>query len=168
MQRILATVSAVLFLSFIACFGSGDNLSESGMGLPRITAEFPETVEAGQTAELLLDVENPGPGDMDTVAIAFALVGPGQGETELPAPLIVIGTNGSSPSIDGVEPSPRGVSQDAVVYTFDGLPEGETRSFTFDVIVPDKPGPAANSVQVYDGRDIERAGGVRVETTVER
>jgi hypothetical protein len=63
---------------------------------------------------------------------------------------------------------PAGISQDGVLYTFEGLDEGESGTFIFDVKVPEQPGTAANSVQVYDGQELERASGVRVETTVER
>ena len=77
--------------------------------------------------------------------------------------------DGESASIIEVEPSPRATSHDGVVFTFDGLAEGERRV----LFIPSdgagsKPGVAANSVQVYDGQEIDRAAGVRVETTVER
>jgi hypothetical protein len=76
--------------------------------------------------------------------------------------------DGESPSVVTVEPSPNGISDDAVVYTFDGIAEGEDAAYTFEVRAPDEPGVAANSVQVYDGQEVDRASGVRVETTVER
>ena len=158
---------ALFVVMFAACRGD-ENLTDTGMGLPTVSAEFPETVTTGSTETLDVTVENPGPGDMDTIAIAFALIGPSSGESGFPAPLIAIGVKGESPSIVEVEPSPNGVSQDAVVYTFEGIPEGESASYSFDVKVPDEPGTAANSVQVYDGQEVDRAAGVRVETTVER
>jgi hypothetical protein len=166
-KRKTATV-AVLLLLFVGCFTGGENLTDTGKGRPRITADFPAAVEAGSTATLEVEVENPGPGDIPTVVIAFALVGPRSGQSELPAPLVSLGVDGENPSIVGVEPSPRGTSQDGVVYTFEGISEGGTASYSFEVKVPDEPGVAANSVQVYDGQEVDRAAGVRVETTVER
>ena len=164
--RLAPGVVALLLLG-AACVGDA-NLTETGKGKPLVTANFPATVEAGSTQELEIDVENPGPGDIRTIVIAFALVGPIAGQDELPAPLIAIGVDGESPSLVAVEPSPAGISEDAALYTFEGLAEGENGTFTFDVKVPEQPGTAANSVQVYDGQELDRASGVRVETTVER
>lgn len=166
-RRATAT-AAVLLLLLAGCFGGGENLTDTGKGRPRITADFPATVEAGSTATLEVEVENPGPGDIPTVVIAFALVGPRAGQSELPAPLVALGVDGENASIVEIEPSPRGTSQDGVVFTFEGISEGETASFSFQVRAPDEPGIAANSVQVYDGQEVDRAAGVRVETTVER
>jgi hypothetical protein len=159
---------ALLLLLSAGCFGGDANVTETGMGLPVVSAEFPDPVEAGSTHNLEVSVENPGPGDMETVAVAFALIGPKAGDAGFPAPLIGLGVDGESPSIVEVQPSPNGVSADAVVYTFEGIAEGESATYTFRVTVPNEPGIAANSVQVYDGQEIDRAAGIRVETTVER
>jgi hypothetical protein len=166
-KRATATV-AVLLLLFAGCFGGGENLTDTGKGRPTITADFPASVEAGSTTTLEVEVANPGPGDIPTLVIAFALIGPSSGQSELPTPLVALGVDGESASIVDIEPSPRGTSQDGVVFTFEGLPEGESASFSFQVKAPDEAGVAANSVQVYDGQEIDRAAGVRVETTVER
>jgi len=166
-RRATATV-AVLLLLFAGCFGGGENLTDSGKGKPTITADFPATVEAGSTNTLEVEVENPGPGDIPTLVIAFSLVGPSSGQSELPTPLVRLGADGESDAIVDIEPSPRATSQDGVVFTFEGLPEGESASYSFQVKAPVAPGVAANSVQVYDGQEIDRAAGVRVETTVER
>jgi hypothetical protein len=163
----LATGVVALLLVGAACAGDA-NLTDTGKGKPFVAAEFPATVEAGSTEQLKISVENPGPGDIRTIVVAFSLVGPLAGQSELPAPLIAIGVDGESPSVAGVEPLPAGISQDGVLYTFEGLDEGESGTFIFDVKVPEQPGTAANSVQVYDGQELERASGVRVETTVER
>ncbi|MGH2754164.1 MAG: hypothetical protein ACRDLB_06985 [Actinomycetota bacterium] len=166
MPRSLLLVVLALLCS--ACYGDDSNLTESGKGKPVVSATFPATAASGSVQELRVEVENPGPGEIDVLAIAFVLIGPRPGQSDFPAPLVMVGTDRSTPSIVSVEPSPNGISEDAAVYTFDGLAEGATSSFLFEVKVPDEPGPAANSVQVYDGREIDRAAGVRVETTVER
>jgi len=166
LSRLAPSVVAILLVG-AACAGDA-NLTDTGKGKPFVTADFPGTVKAGSTQQLEINVENPGPGDIRTIVVAFVLVGPLAGQNELPAPLIALGVDGESPSVAGVDPSPAGISQDGTLYTFEGLDEGESGTFTFDVKVSEQPGTAANSVQVYDGQELDRASGVRVETTVER
>ncbi|MBA3430224.1 MAG: hypothetical protein H0U16_01930, partial [Actinobacteria bacterium] len=120
-----------------------------------------------ETAEAVLTIENPGPGDIDTVAVAFATIAPSPGTREFPVPIVGIGSDGTNPAVVEVSPEPRATSDDGVVYTFEGLAEGGSTSITFTLQMPVRPGVAANSVQVYDGRDIARARGIRLQTTVE-
>ena len=143
-----------------ACFGGGGSpITGSGKGFPELKIEFPPVVEAGSTETATINVTNPGPEELPSLLITFALVG-----TE--TPLVTIGSDGSNPSIAGVEPEPVGVSDDGVIYRFGGLEEGESVELAFDIVIPDVRGPVANSVTVTDGNDVERARGVRLETVV--
>ncbi len=162
MWRGLAAFAVVAVLGG-ACV-SGAPLTGSGAGIPVVSADFPPHSKAATTQTAVLQVSNPGPADMDSLVVAFARAG----DPELPAPIVDASAGGDNPSVSGVRPEPVGVSSDGVVYRFQGLEEGASTSITFELVVPADPGPAANAVQVYDGSDIERAAGVRLETTVER
>jgi hypothetical protein len=65
-----------------------------------------------------------------------------------------------------VDPEPNAVGENGVIYTFDGLAEGETVTITFEVRAPTQEGPVGNAVQVYEGSDPNRARGVRLEAEV--
>lgn len=167
MRRFLAAVSALLVLG--GCVQGAGDLTETGMGFPRLSAEIPETVATGENVVAKLTVENPGPGDMDSVMIAFAPIGPGQGETSIPVPLVgITAPDETNPSVVEVSPQPEGVGQGGVVYRFGALEEGDSLVISFTLKAPVVPGTAANSVQVYDGSDVSRARGVRLQTLVER
>jgi hypothetical protein len=159
-----------LLLTFVlcagaACYGADSDLTESGKGKPTLTVDFPETVSPGATEDLVVEVSNPGPGEMDSVFIAFTHVGvPGSG---LGNPLIPFGTGGENPAIASISPEPDSVSEDGSVYRFPALAAGSSTTITFSVVVPRTRGPAANSVQVYDGSELERGTGKRVATTVQ-
>jgi hypothetical protein len=87
----------------------------------------------------------------------------------MPLPLVGIAMEGEeSPSVLEVEPEPEGIGQGGVVYRFDGLAEGDSVVIRFTLKAPVVPGTAASSVQVYDGADVSRARGVRLQTSVER
>ena len=140
-------------------------MTESGKGKPTLEVDFPTSVRPGEIAEMVLDVSNPGPGAMDSVFVAFTYVGvPGSG---LGNPLIPFASGGENPAIAGTSPEAESVSEDGSVYRFAGLPAGSSTTITFRIVVPTTRGPAANSVQVYDGSDLERGTGKRVATTVE-
>ena len=89
------------------------------------------------------------------------------GASDLPDALIGFGAKGKNPSIVSVDPEPRAVSIDGVVYTFDGLTEGESTEIAFTIRTPGFQGRFANSVIVADGSDPERSRGVPLETRVE-
>lgn len=164
-MRRLALASVVL-VALAACFGPDPNLTDSGKGKPALSIEFPEEVEAGGTATATLTVENPGPGDMSSVVVAFASVGVAAASGPLPAELVPITTSGDNPAIASVTPEPRSVSEDGVIYVFDGLREGESLEVEFAIRAPETPGPAANSVSVYAGDEADRIRGLRLETVV--
>ena len=161
--RIAACALALVALS--ACYGSGSSdLSREGHGRPRLSIEFPSSTTAGATEELVVHVSNPGPGAMDSIFLAFTNVGvPGSG---IGTALVPFGRRGENPAIASVSPEPDAVSDDGVVYRFPGLEVGASATITFSVVVPSTPGPAANSLQVYDGSEPDRAAGIRVGTTV--
>lgn len=167
MRRLLPALASCLLFVGVAC-GSDAGLTEGGKGYPELSVSFPESAKIGNSADAVLTVENPGPGDIDTVAVAFATIAPSPGTRELPIPIVGRGFNGENPSVLEVRPEPKAVSDDGVVFTFDGVEEGGSVDITFTLKMPAVAGIAANSVQVYDGRDVERARGIRLQTTVER
>jgi hypothetical protein len=156
---------ACLFVcAAVACYGNDSNLTGSGKGRPTLTVRFPATVAAGATEDLVLEISNPGPGAMVSVFVAFTHVGvPGSG---LGNPLIPFGTGGHNPAIESIDPEPESISEDGSVYRFRGLDAGSSTTITFEVTAPTERGPAANSVQVYDGSELDRGTGKRVSTTV--
>lgn len=164
MRRLVA--AALLPFLLTGCFGPDPNVTETGKGKPVLAVDFPETVSRGATATATLTVDNPGPGDMASVVVAFASVGVAGASGPLPADLVPIATRSENPAVVSVTPEPRDVSDDGVVYVFDGLDEGETMDVSFEIRVPEEPGPAANSVSVYAGEDASRIRGLRLETTV--
>ena len=154
----------VLLVSLLpACFSTDTNLTESGEGKPLVWVEFPPSVEPDSNEVASVEIENPGPGDMDAVLVTFAVLG----ASDLPDALVGFGAGGENPSIVGVEPEPVSVSQDGVVYRFEGLDEGESMTVEFTIRTPALPGRYANSVTASDGSDLERAKGVPLETRVE-
>lgn len=170
----LFVASAILAIAATGCAGGDPNVTGSGKSKPIVSVEFPTNIDPGSEHDAVLTIENPGPGDMQTVVVAFASIGPTPGAQEMPISLVGVGSKRENPSIVGVDPEPAGISPDAVVFTFgpqDGaprLPEGETITITFTLKAPVVAGPAANSVQVYDGADVDRAAGVRLHTDVGR
>ena len=155
----------VLALAAASCYGSDSNLSESGKGKPTLTIEFPASVKPGATEDLVLEISNPGPGGIPSLFVAFANVGvPGSG---LGNELVPFSTSEENPAVADVSPEPESVSQDGVVYRFGELEAGAATRITFSIVVPRVRGPAASSVQVYDGNELDRATGKRVATTVE-
>jgi hypothetical protein len=95
------------------------------------------------------------------------------GDPKLPQPIVDVAPRGRSPVLE-IEPRPTAVSRDGVVYAFGPqqgeagpvLPVGESLEITFRLSMPVTPGPAGNSVQAYDGDEVERARGVRLETEI--
>lgn len=162
----LFLVALVLPVAATACFGPDPNLTDDGKGKPLVGVEFPETVDAGSVNTATLTVENPGPGDIGTVTVAFAGVGVPAASGPLPVDLVPITTTSDNPAVASVEPEPRKVSNDGVVYYFGPLPEGETLDIVFEIVAPEQPGPAASSVSVYDGNDTDRIRGLRLATEV--
>lgn len=161
------TAAAVLLVTLLGgCFGPDPNVTESGKGKPVLSVDFPDSVEGGSTATATLTVENPGPGDMGSVVVAFASVGVAAASGPLPAELVPLATSDENPAVASIDPKPRNVSGDGVLYVFDGLAEGETTEISFDIRIPEERGPAANSVSVYAGEDASRIRGLRLETVV--
>jgi hypothetical protein len=101
---------------------------------------------------------------MDSIVVAFSRLG----DPRLPPPLIDVSRRGSSGPVVDVTPTPNGVSPDSVVFTFDGINEGDTKTITFNVKIPAEPGLYGNAVLVYEGSHPDRAKGVRLETHVRR
>ena len=156
---VLCVVAALMFG---ACLGPDPNVTEGGRGKPELTLSFPETAAPGsiQTAELT--VTNPGPGDMGSLVVAFSRLG----DPKLPVPVVDVTTRDGEGAVDDVEPQPAAVSPDGIVYTFGGLPEGDSTTITFRLRMPVDQGLAGNAILVYEGQDPDRARGVRLETEV--
>lgn len=51
-------------------------------------------------------------------------------------------------------------------YAFGGIAEGGSLTLEFDLRMPEESGSFGNSVQVYDGSEVERAAGIRLEIEV--
>lgn len=164
MARLVAAVCALALLS--GCFGPDPDVTESGKGKPVIAVEFPESVSRGATETATLTVENPGPGDIGSLVVAFASVGVAGASGPLPAELVPLAASSDNPAVASVTPEPRDVSDDGVVYVFEGLEEGASIEISFRLRVPETPGPAANSVSVYAGEDAARIRGLRLSTVV--
>jgi hypothetical protein len=166
-RKLAAAAATALLLS--SCLGPDPNLTESGQGKPEITVEFPPEVPGGSTQEAIFTVTNPGPGAINVLAIAFARLG----DPKLPQPIVDVAPRGRSAVLE-IDPEPRAVSRDGVVYAFGMaggeaepiLRVGESLEITFRLSMPVTPGPAGNSVQAYDGNQVERARGVRLETEI--
>jgi hypothetical protein len=142
-----------------ACYrGPDPDLTQTGKGRPTVVADFPEQAEAGDTVDAVIKVTNPGPGDMVSIVVAFSRLG----DPSLPTPIVEVGTGGSSEGVAGVDPEPKVISPDGVIYRFDGLPEGESTSITFELVMPAIRGEVGNAVTVYDGSEPERARGARI------
>jgi hypothetical protein len=163
-KRAVATLVAIVFIGTSGCYwGPDPNLTKTGKGKPTITVEFPATLEPGATETATLVVTNPGPGDMESVVVAFSRVG----DPSLPEPIVEAGTGGQTKAVTSVSPEPVAVSPDAVNYRFGPLEEGDSMTIRFELLLPNSTGEVGNAVQVYDGAEPERAGGVRLSTTLQ-
>ncbi|MGH2694389.1 MAG: hypothetical protein ACRDJJ_06170 [Actinomycetota bacterium] len=155
------TASLLVAFATTACFASSEPPR------PELSIAFPEAVDAGSVHDAVLSVSNPGPEDIDPLFVSFTWVGVG-GAQDVPTPIVNLGARGENRSVLEVSPEPVGVSTDGTVYRFGSLPEGESMTITFTLRVPQESGVAANAVTVYDGGEIDRARGVRLQATVRR
>ena len=156
-----------------ACFGSDPNLTEDGLGKPFLTVDFPTEAAAGSTEELLVEIDNPGPGDMSSFTVAFANVAvggtEGNAQTLLrpaPPPERIGDDQQVSPSISAIEPEPLTIGEGGLVFRFGPLPEEESASVSFEVVVPEESQTYANSVQVFDSRVLDRIDAVKLQVEV--
>ncbi len=149
-------------LALVACTGPDPNLTKTGAGKPQLAAEFPETAESGDVVTASLEISNPGPRDMDSIVVSFVRVG----DPNLPQPLVEPRKGRLQSGIEDIRPEPRGQSPADATYAFQGIPEGESLTLEFDLRIPEGPGTFGNSVQVYDGSEVDRAAGVRLEIEV--
>lgn len=162
MSKILVLAAAAALL-LGACFENDANLTDAGEGKPELSVTFPETTTSGSMATAQLTILNPGPGAMDSVVVAFSRLG----DPQLPPPIVDASPQrGKDGAVQDVSPAPKAVSPDGIVYTFEGLGEGEQLVVEFTLRVPAVQGPAGNAILVYEGQDPERARGVRLETEV--
>lgn len=161
MRRALVGVG-IMLLSLGACTGPDPNLTERGSGKPRVTVEFPRTAEPGEVVTASIEITNPGPKDMDSVVVSFVRVG----DPSLPEPIVEPRKGRVRSGIEDIRPEPRGESPADATYAFEGVPEGDSVTIEFDLRIPDGRGTVGNSVQVYDGSEVERAAGTRLEIEV--
>ena len=166
-------LASVALASLVACFGPGSDLTEDGLGKPFVTVDFPAEATAGSTEELLVEIDNPGPGDMSSFTVAFANVAVGGTEDSIqpllqlaPLPEQLGDDQPISPSITSIEPEPLTVGQGGLVFGFGPLPEEETASVSFEVIVPETGGTYANSVQAYDSQVLDRIDALKLQVEV--
>ena len=164
MRRVtLALIAATLLAG---CYGPDPNVTDSGMGKPIVSVEFPDQVERGSVHSARIEIENPGPGVMSRISVTFSLVGQASAAGGIPPAIVPLGAGGENEAVLDVSPEPVAVSADGIVYVFDGVGEGETTTIEFEIRVPDEAGIAANAVIVSDAQDVERARGTRMETTI--
>ncbi|HEX2196901.1 MAG TPA: hypothetical protein VHJ76_08240 [Actinomycetota bacterium] len=156
-----AAAGCLLLLALPACFFFREHDDDPVLGL-----EIPDTASPGEVVTAELTVENPGPEEMRNVVVAFATVGVAAASGPIPNELVPVTTTADNPAVESVEPSPSSVSDDGVVYVFGGLDAGEETTITFELRVPEQPGPAANSLSVYEGDDTERISGLLLQTVV--
>ena len=161
MPRFLVALCVVSLGSF-ACTGPDPNVTETGGGKPQLALEFPETAESGEVVTATIEVTNPGPRDMDSIVVSFVRVG----DPSLPEPIVEPRQGRLRSGIEAIRPEPRGQSPADATYAFDGIPEGGSVTLEFDLRIPDGAGTFGNSVQVYDGTEVDRAAGVRLEIEV--
>jgi hypothetical protein len=164
-------VTRVLLVAMVAvvlgaCFGPGSGETESGLGLPQVSVDFPASSPAGSKQAATLHVTNPGPGRMSSVVVAFSRTGPSPGATALPSPIVDVGFAQSNAAISAIHPEPAAVSPDGVVYRFGPLGVAKSMAIHFTLEIPQTAGVVANAVVVYDGEHPDRARGVRLETVV--
>lgn len=145
-----------------ACAGPDPNLTESGKAKPRLTVEFPGSAAPGEVVTAALQVSNPGPGDIGTLVVSFARVG----DPSLPEPIVEPRRTLVLSGIEAVRPEPSGRSPSDATFTFPGVAAGTSTTIEFDLRAPETPGTFGNSIQVYDGAEIDRASGVRIQTEV--
>ena len=165
MKRLLHLSLIALLLA--SCAGTGKDVTEAGNGFPEPTVEFPANSSPGSTQSAVLTVENPGPGDMTSVFVTFMVASPAAAGEEFPTPIANGGPKGDDPNVLSVSPEPEAVDSTGITYRFPALPEGEELTVTFELRIPEEPGPAANAIIVSDGSERERARGVRLQTEVE-
>lgn len=161
MPRLLLACLACA-ISLVACTGPDPNVTETGAGKPQLTVEFPEAAESGDVVTASLEISNPGPRDMDSIVVSFVRVG----DPSLPQPLVEPRKGRLQSGIEDIRPEPNGQSPADATYAFGGIPEGESLTLEFDLRIPEGPGMFGNSVQVYDGSEVDRAAGVRLEIEV--
>ena len=150
-----------------ACYGGDNpNLTSTGKGKPQLTIDFPDQVQPGQEANLVLSISNPGPGDIPNVFVSFSLLGAPPTPNGQIVPLVPIGAKHENPAVVSIEPKPEAVSSDGDIYRFGPLAEGRSTTVTFVLRAPEAVGQAKNSVQVYDGNEPDRSVGLPLETTV--
>lgn len=159
--RVLVTGCALLLL--VGCAGPDPNLTETGAGKPQLTVDFPQTAAPGDVVTASIEVTNPGPRDMDSIVVSFARVG----DPSLPEPIVEPRKGRIQSGIEDIRPEPRGESPADATYAFGGIAEGGSLTLEFDLRMPEESGSFGNSVQVYDGSEVERAAGIRLEIEIE-
>jgi hypothetical protein len=159
-RRLAALATFVFVLG--SCYGPDASLTESGKSKPELELQFPSTTAPGATEVAELTITNPGPQAMDSLVVAFSRLG----DPDLPAPVVDVAPPNGEGAVRDVSPKPRGSSPEGIIYTFEGLEDDASVTISFTLVMPTDSGAAGNAILVYDGRDPERARGVRLETEV--
>lgn len=168
-----AALTSLTLACLAACFGPDPSLTEGGLGKPFLSVNFPSEAQAGSAEELLVEIDNPGPGDMSSFSVAFANVGVAGGEGSIqpllqpaPPPERLGDDQPFSSSLRAIEPEPLTVGQGGLVFGFGPLPEEESASVSFEVVVPEESGTYTTSVQAYDSQVLDRIDAVKVQVEV--
>lgn len=163
MKKLVAFLAAMMVIAAACSTGPDPNLTESGKGKPVVTVQFPDSAAPGDVVTASIHVENPGPGDMQPIVVSFTRVG----DPSLPLPIVEPRRKLIDAGIEDIRPEPTGASPTDSTFTFDGVAEGGETTIEFDLRIPeDGKGTMGNVVQVYDGVEIDRARGARIEIEV--
>ena len=162
---IVAIAAGALVLGGLAVSRLGDTGEVEDKAALTVSVSFPTAAAPGDVATAEITITNSGSADVKALFVSFSLVG-GGGEAGVIDPLVAA-VAGEQPSIVAVRPSPDATGGGGVRYGFGRLAAGESTTVEFDLRVPESPGTAANSVQVYDGSDPDVATGARLTTEVD-
>ena len=160
---IVAIAAGALVLGGLAISRLGDTGEVADKAELSVSVSFPTTAAPGDVETAEITVTNSGSADVEKLFVSFSLVG-GGGEGGVIDPLVEA-VAGEQPSVVAVRPSPDITGGD-IRYGFGRLAAGDSTTVEFDLRVPESPGTAANSVQVYDGSNPDVATGARLTTEV--
>ncbi|MDQ3955715.1 MAG: hypothetical protein M3285_09220 [Actinomycetota bacterium] len=160
---VVAIAVGALVLGGLAVSRLGDTGEVGDKAELSVSVSFPTTAAPGDVATAAITVTNSGSADVKALFVSFSLVG-GGGEAGVVEPLVEA-VAGEQPSIVAVRPPPDATGG-GMRYGFGRLAAGDSTTVEFDLRVPESPGTASNSVQVYDGSDPDVATGARLTTEV--
>ncbi len=155
---------AILLAIVVALMIERSSIDRPGTAELTVEVSFPATAAPGTVETAVITATNSGAAPVETLFVSFSLVGVG-GEAGVPRPLVAA-VAGDRSTVVAVRPEPAATGG-GVRFGFGPLAAGESTTIEFDLRIPGTRGTAANSVQVYDGRDPDVAAGARLTTEVQ-